>query len=538
MNLPRPNPIQYNVLVAEIEKGQVKIPQFQRDFVWNMRKSAELMDSIIKGYPIGTFIFWKTKERLRTVKNIGDINLPEPPEGDFVDFVLDGQQRITSIFASLKGAKIEREYGEEDFSEIYVDLEADLEGNVVIIDIEDKDRESLIKLTDLVSGGFQKLATYPKKYHDKIELYQEIIRSYLFSVISISQVPIDVATEIFTRINTSGKELTVFEIMCAKTFEPTRRFDLYEKYEELKDRLFSVDYETISNANVLRVISILLKKECKRKVILNLDKTEFIEKWDDAVNAIERAIDYFRSVYRIPVSRLLPYNDLIVPFAYFFYHHKDKPVGVKQRYLEDFFWRCSLSERYSSAVESKLAQDIKRIDFILEEKLPTYDYDVNQTPEFIRKNGRFSIGRSYVKAILCIYAYHQPKSFSDNSLVVINNDWLKAAHSKNYHHFFPKAYLKKEGREEDMNNVLNITIVDDYLNKRQIKSKDPNTYISEFKKTNQDIVNTMKTHLINDFEKFGIWNNDYESFIKERAKAVSEEIKKRIIPQSEDDYSF
>lgn len=62
MNLPEPQTRTFDSLVVEIEKGQIKIPQFQRDFVWTMQKSAGLIDSIIKGYPIGTFIFWRTKE--------------------------------------------------------------------------------------------------------------------------------------------------------------------------------------------------------------------------------------------------------------------------------------------------------------------------------------------------------------------------------------------------------------------------------------------------------------------------------------------
>ena len=100
-------------------------PQFQREFVWEIKKSASLLDSIVKGYPVGSFIFWKTRERLRSVKNIGNLNLPEPTQGDYVDFVLDGQQRITSLFAALKGEKIIRESGkEENFSEIFIDLAA------------------------------------------------------------------------------------------------------------------------------------------------------------------------------------------------------------------------------------------------------------------------------------------------------------------------------------------------------------------------------------------------------------------------------
>jgi uncharacterized protein with ParB-like and HNH nuclease domain len=108
MNLPEPQILPYSTLMSEIEKGVVKIPQFQRDFIWSKRKACKLMDSIVKGYPIGTFIFWKTKERLRSIRNIGGIELPEPPDGDFIQYVLDGQQRLTSLFTILKGLKITR----------------------------------------------------------------------------------------------------------------------------------------------------------------------------------------------------------------------------------------------------------------------------------------------------------------------------------------------------------------------------------------------------------------------------------------------
>ncbi|MHC5826692.1 MAG: hypothetical protein ACYT04_65195, partial [Nostoc sp.] len=171
--------------------------------------------------------------------------------------------------------------------------------------------------------------------------------------------------------------------MAAKTFDYEKNFDLTEKFQELIDSLRPLDYETISDATVLQVVSIILSKECKRQVILKLDKNEFINVWEKAIDSIERTVEYFRNYYRIPVSQLLPYNALIIPFSYFFFHHKDKPTGDKQKYLEDFFWRCSLSGRYSSAVESKLAQDVKRIDKILSGNLPSYDWSIDTSEEFI-----------------------------------------------------------------------------------------------------------------------------------------------------------
>jgi hypothetical protein len=443
MKLPEPQTRTFSSLVGEIEKGQIKIPQFQRDFVWTMQKSAGLIDSIIKGYPIGTFIFWRTKERLRSVKDLGKQVLPDPEQGELVDYVLDGQQRLTSLFASLRGITLTREDGrEDDFSKIFIDLNAEESEQIVITDLEGKNEKCLISILQLLTGDFMLLASYPQEYHEKLKIYKNRIENYQYSIILVKDAPIDIATEIFTRINVGGKPLSLFEIMAAKTFDHEKNFDLSEKFQELIDNLKPFNYETISDATVLQIVSIILSKECKRQVILQLNKNEFISIWEQAIDSIERTVEYFRNSYRIPVSQLLPYNALIIPFSYFFFHHKDKPTGDKQKYLEDFFWRCSLSGRYSSAVESKLAQDVKRIDQILAGELPSYDWSIDTSEEFIKNNGWFSAARSYIKEILCIYSYHQPKSFNDNAIVNISNYWLKQANSKNYHHFFPKAYLK------------------------------------------------------------------------------------------------
>jgi hypothetical protein len=450
----------YSTLLNEIETGQIKIPQFQRQFVWGLDSSAKLIDSILKGYPIGTFIYWRTNERLRSIRNVGNINLPEPRDGEFVNYVLDGQQRITSLFAALKGETIERDNGKkEDFSKIFINLEAQDDEEIVIVDISGMREGTTIRLKDLM---FQKgriiYNKYADQYHDTIEKYKEIIQSYQFKGINLKDAEIDVATEVFTRLNVGGKDLTLFEIMVAKTYDPDREFDLFDKFQELIDDLEPSKYDTISSANVLQLISLLLERECKRKTILKLDKKEFIDTWEPAVSCVKSAVDFFRS-YGIPVSRLLPYNTLIVPFAYFFHHHPNNPTGEKLRLLEDFFWRVSLGFRYSSAVESKLVQDIEKIDKILNEERPRYEWSVDISEEFIKNNGYFGTGRSFIKAILSLFAMQKPKSFDNHLDVNIDNSWLKIATSKNYHHFFPKSYMKKIIRNGNTGSTIILPIL-------------------------------------------------------------------------------
>ena len=181
-----------------------------------------------------------------------------------------------------------------------------------------------------------------------------------------------------------------------------------------------------------------------------------------------------------------------------------------------------------------MAQDIQKIDKIIKDVLPKYDWAVDTSPEFIITNGWFSLGRSFIKGLICILAHREPKSFIDNSIVRISNDWLKQANSKNYHHFFPRAYLKKKGVDEVyINHIANITIVDDFLNKREIRAQAPSKYMKIFRKKNSDLSRCMKTHLIY-IDSFGIFEDDYETFFNERCKAFSRELKKRIIPQDVD----
>jgi len=259
--------------------------------------------------------------------------------------VLDGQQRITSLFATLKGLKLQRASGnEDDFSDIYVDLQAKPDEQIVITDLTDKSEGACIRLTDLLYGGLEKLTAYPRDHHQKLDEYKQRIQSYDFSIIEVRDVPIDVATEIFTRINVGGVPLSLFEIMVAKTYDDKLGFELADKFDELIATLALRDFETVSHATILQLIALILKKDCKKQTILKLTKPEFIETWPKAVDGIERAVEYFANAYRIPVSELLPYNTLLVPFGYYFHKHPDKPDAI-QKPLKSLTQKSAVSPR-------------------------------------------------------------------------------------------------------------------------------------------------------------------------------------------------
>lgn len=529
--MPRVNPSikPYQHILTDLEKGDIKVPQFQREFVWDINKSAKLIDSIIKGFPIGSFIFWKTNDQLRSVRGLGRGNFPTRI-GDSINYVLDGQQRLTSIYCCLKGVKIIRNDNKEcDYSGIYADLDADESVPVVAPHSDNPDSERYIKITDIVSDDLELLMKYLPERRKKIQEYRNKITTYSFSIIEISDASIDIATEIFTRINLGGKPLSVFEIMVARTYDENLDFDLSTKCNLLTSNLSSINYETIPEIAFLQVAAAILEGDITSKKILQIPKANLINEWGAIADSIERACEYLKHFYRIPVSQLLPYNAFVIPYAYFFYHHKDRPIDKKQELLEDFFWKCAIGARYSSSLESRINQDLIKIDAILRNEEPVYEWQISVTPSSLLANGHFNASRAFVKAILCLYAYHQPKSFADDSIVNISNDWLKRANSKNYHHFFPKKSKACHGKDPQLvNSIFNITIVDDFLNKKSIKARNPSEYMAQYDASNKKISETLMTHLIGDQDEFGIRSNSLETFVQKRAELVSSKLETKV----------
>lgn len=532
---PKPDPKCYERLISDIKDGIIKVPKFQRDFVWSVDKTAQLLDSILKMYPIGTFILWETGQRISHVNNIGDQILPEPPEDRKVQYVLDGQQRITSLYAAYTGAKIQK-YGEKkttDYKNIYVDLSKDIEDDESQVITAEKPEDS-ITLTEVLRSPKNPKPIHNKypKHDKKISIYASIFLTYQFPTVVLRKDDIGSAIEVFTRINTGGQTLTLFEIMCAKTYDEKQKFDMQEKWTKFIEKLDTKKYEDVSSSVILNLLSLILTKtkECSRKDKLGLEKQDIIDTWDSAIAAIEQSIDYFRKSFRIPISRLLPYDTLLVPFAYCFYKTGNNIDAEQRKYLEEFFWRTSLSFRYSSAAETKLGQDIKqRIDKILKNERPEYDDLLVRYSADDIINTEFRASNSYCKAILCLLASQTPKDFKTNDIVILDNSWLKVANSKNYHHFFPKNYLKRK-KIENENSLANITFISSSQNKGEISDRAPSDYIGEFEKKNKKIKQSLQTHFIN-LDDSTIQHDNYESFLENRANKIAEELESRLNPK-------
>ena len=91
-------------IFQELENGNMRIPRFQRAYVWERTKIVSLLNSIYKQYPIGSFFLWDTDMRMDGFcRDITELGFPNKPEASKFSFILDGQQRITSLYVALRG---------------------------------------------------------------------------------------------------------------------------------------------------------------------------------------------------------------------------------------------------------------------------------------------------------------------------------------------------------------------------------------------------------------------------------------------------
>ena len=323
----------YEALFVGIDTGQIKLPMFQREFVWEKEQTAKLIDSILKGFPIGTFIFWKTKEELRSYKDVGNHRLPDTPEGDYVEYILDGQQRITSLYAIRKGIRISKDGVEIDYKNIFINLDYDPVNDEQIAVAERQEKKRYVSVHRVLTCAITDLEDdFPDRQTRKqIEVYKNKLTTFDFSTITIKDYPIEIACEVFTRINTGGKALTIFEIMVAKTYDEKKKFDLAERFEMLRDGsdvekqcLTAAKFETIPESIVMQCVAVITARAVRSRDILQIRRETFIKHWEPMKTALFTAIDFIRSELRVLVSQLVPYPGILVSLTYFFYKKVQK----------------------------------------------------------------------------------------------------------------------------------------------------------------------------------------------------------------------
>ncbi len=146
--------------------------------------------------------------------------MPETPKGDYVQYILDGQQRITSLYAIRKGIRITKDGVEIDYKDIHIDLDYNSGTDEQICVAERQEGKRSVSVHRVLTSAVTDLEDdFPTGDPKLIEQYKARLTGYDFPSITIKDYPIEIACEVFSRINTGGRPLTVFEIMVAKTYD-------------------------------------------------------------------------------------------------------------------------------------------------------------------------------------------------------------------------------------------------------------------------------------------------------------------------------
>jgi hypothetical protein len=541
---PAINPVDLIELMSQVRRGTIRIPDFQRAYIWREDQVQELLESVWNGYPLGSILLWGTTEKLHELDPLG-LGLPELPAGHERLYLLDGQQRLISLYSVLYG--ILRLGKEESKTRYYVFFNLDTEKFVLQSESEAEENQleledgylSLDRLISFSGENFM-TANLDAEVLDKLAGFSKRIQKYnslhnafcnlRFATITTRQ-SLKVACSIFERLNSRGTKLTVADLMVAITYEPD--FRLRDKLSGFNDQLIPFNFE-LDNRSILQAISACLSKGTEKDDIIDSAK-EMKTHWSKTTQSILLAIDFLKKNHCVPTSNLLPYEIVVAPLAYFFYLHGGKQLDDDRiKALKKYFWLNLFEERFTSSQPSKTKVDVENmVQLLANPKANLFNYyeAPTITKEAILETD-VSPSASFALTVLCFLGSKRPLEFVNGQEVTLDQT-LGEANRRQLHHIFPINYANKYlSREKDfknkikprLNSVANVSLLSRATN-RDIWDTEPSIYFANFKKEHsKHFEEALKSHLIFNVDDFGISTNDFPKFINKRAETISNEM--------------
>lgn len=542
--------IRINTFVEErLAKDKLLIPTFQREFVWQPENILKLWDSIFNFYPIGSILYWVTESYLHTHRKLGGFKFPHDEDSvkRFREwaYILDGQQRATSLLVSILGGK-GKVKEEEDFDyTVYFDA---TEAKFFFANNLDKRRAKvnpafLIRLKDVPKWGFgfyKEISSkegFNKEIEHNISQLQRIFAEYKLVLIKIQGVDVDEVCEIFERVNQEGKKLDPVDIIVARTYrnedpqKGQKLFYLRDNLTQLKDVLKSQGspFQEMGDLGIIQMVSICLRKEEKgtRKshgitpsALDNLSTSDLEDNWKNCEKTIFETIK-FLSDLKIHGPEMLPFGYLALPLCYYFHNNK-KP---NRDYARQWFWSTAFG-----------VEDFRRSDQVYRYCTDFFDKLQNgekpAIPEIVLSRSklvqaRYNYRSALTRAVLSFMASQTPLDFSNHKAQVLDNVYFFLSQAPNLHHIYPRDFLQKQSLSDDtpIDSLMNIC----YLRAKtniQIGNKNPLHYFKHYK-MNVGFNQILDSHLIpgsfiikDEFEP-----EDYLDFLYARADLFCQKLK-------------
>lgn len=513
-------------ILNQVSKGNLRIPAFQRGFVWDTDSVAFLMDSIYKGYPFGTIQLWRTREELSTEKQFGPFRLFSRDEEYPIDYVLDGQQRVTSIFGVFQ-TEINEIEGVENPFKIYYDLEADensQDSQFIPLKNEDVNAERHFPLNCLFDTVKYRRATskLEEVTLEKIDNLQAVFKEVKIPYQTLETDDKSKVAIVFERINRKGVPLDTLQLLTAWTW--SEEFDLQDKFENLQEELRPYGFEELgSNADLLlRISSAVLTHNATSKSLIELNGNTVRDRFQEVTNGIKGAIDFLKRNLKIEKIANLPYEHFLIPLSVFFSNKGNQHFiynDVQRKKIISWFWKSSFGKRYSAGTNKNINKDIEEMINLKSDANSSNLNGVsfNVTEQFFRNND-FTMGSVSTKALVLLLAQKNPKSFISGSEITLSSV-LKDYNRNEFHHIYPKAYvngLGKENIEYSVNCLANFCILSRADNKK-IDCKKPSIYRGE--EMPEDSSQILNSTFI---EEHILIADDFNEFVEDRSRKLND----------------
>lgn len=595
----KPDHVSLNTLINRLKEGRFLIPDFQREFEWEPWDIMELMRSIFLDYYIGSLLLWKGKK-----ENIAALSC-EPiygyvGNGNPEHIVLDGQQRLTAIYYafvapdSVLPNRSSRAFYfirvDKFMAEEYDDAFQYHWQNKRILEIwKNKSKqysEHLFPVSVVGSGGWDLpnwVQGYEQFWVNKAseagsignvtsmetatshvenarafgDYLKGITEQYQISYIELDQdLGVDKVCDIFTKINSKGIRLDVFDLINA-LLKP-KGLQLKHMWREAAPNLDFIKTEKM-NVYILQVMSILLQAYCspkylyfmlpgqekpmrdsdgrRYKKVLISDVADFEKRWSSAVIALENAIKLLRHPQEFGAisSNYLPYVSIIPVFAALQAYVKTLPANKQlaaQRKIRHWYWASVFVNRYSGSVDSTSAKDFLDVKLWID--------DDNAEPslllEFKNRFKNLDL-RKEVKRGTSVY-----NGIFNLFVLQGARDWM-TGNIPQYdelddHHIVPASWGGKHLQGNVIHTILNRTPLIADTNRNVIRDRLPNVYLPELIEDNGEkaVSAILESHFISPLAlsillRDPFTADDFDAFISERQRTIQEAIESLLIKE-------
>jgi hypothetical protein len=512
-------------IVAKAVDHKWGVPEFQRAFVWSPQKVRDLVDSLWRGYPVGSFLVWYADEYAQP-KAVEDHQIPDA-------WIVDGQQRTTA-FALLLGRRpywwegdwnktLDRHdvrfnvlTTEEPFFSLRT---AAMKGAAAtkwvsvreVLSADDDELSALIQNLlvdlDLPGGKFGTLWT-------RLDSVRKV-RDTLIPVMTV-MMDLEDVTEIFGRLNSAGTKVTEADIALALAASQNpgwAREEFLPFLHDLKDAGFDIDPNLVFRS----CVAIGLGRARLKEVPATYWKSQQLPDAWAKTKAAWRAVIQYIEGKGILSAEVLPTKNALIPLTYLTNRFADALTGPGP-----FAWflHATRANRYSGSAITTLDADVKTIQgasdsisalHALHAKLP--EWNVFAPDDFMQDyRDRFLRLMLY----LVMYERHARDWISKQRLGFIGSELLERF-NPHWHHIFPRAYLRNKNVQEDLWNAFaNIAVIAPTTNVR-FGAKSPPSYLERF-----GIDLSLLGEQLVPTESRLLTAEGYEEFLKMRALALAE----------------